>query len=203
MRAWRGEDTRGPILRFLEPYRERLAIVRVDAIGIGHNFGLHLRDHQYPVELVNVGQSCESRPAQRENDPARRFANLKACFYQNLADAFERDQIDGLTDALTISQLAGIMYEIDLHGRLKIEAKEEARKRGVPSPDRAEALILALGQPRPLYGYLSLRDLDRKQATENSVARVEHPYWGFAEVPDREANDRPLKRRWSRGWEVF
>jgi hypothetical protein len=203
MGAWRGEDTRGRVLQFLEPYHERLALVRVDAIGIGHNFGLHLRDHHYVVALVNVGQSCESRPEQRENDPAKRFVNRKAYFYQNLADAFERDEIEGLTDAVTISQLAGIMYEIDFSGRLKIESKERARERGVPSPDRAEALMLALCKPRPLFEYTTGRDLRRKEARENSVSRAQHPHWGFAEVAHLEDDDRPLRRRWPRGWNLF
>jgi phage terminase large subunit len=43
MVAWRGADTRGQVVRFLARYRSRLRSVRVDAIGIGHNFGLHLR----------------------------------------------------------------------------------------------------------------------------------------------------------------
>ena len=60
--------------------------------------------------------------------------NLKACFYQALADAFERDQIEGLTDEATIGQLAGLLYELDSHGRMKIESKEQARARGVPRP---------------------------------------------------------------------
>ena len=51
---------------------------------------------RFPVEMVNVGMPCESKPHMGENDPARRFVNLKACFYQTLADAFERDQVDGL-----------------------------------------------------------------------------------------------------------
>jgi hypothetical protein len=76
--AWRGEDTRGDVVRFLQPYREHLSSVRVDAIGIGHNFGLHLRDHRFPVELVNVSRPCNSQSQLRENDPARRFANDKA-----------------------------------------------------------------------------------------------------------------------------
>jgi hypothetical protein len=91
---------------------------------------------------------CESKPQLGENDPARRFVNLKACFYQALADAFERDQIEGLTDETTIRQLSGLLYELDSQGRMKIESKEQARARGVPSPDRAEALMLALGKPR-------------------------------------------------------
>jgi hypothetical protein len=35
-----------------------------------------------------------------------RFVNLKACFYQALAEAFERDQIEGLTDEETIGQVS-------------------------------------------------------------------------------------------------
>src|SRR4029077_7459459 len=44
MGAWRAEDTRGEVVAFLAPYREQLTLVRVDGIGVGHNFGFHLRD---------------------------------------------------------------------------------------------------------------------------------------------------------------
>ena len=42
---------------------------------------------------------------------------------------------------------------------MKIESKEKARARGVPSPDRAEALMLALCKPPQRYEYYSIRDL--------------------------------------------
>jgi phage terminase large subunit len=159
--AWRGEDTRGPVVNFLNELRSRLSIVRVDSIGVGHNFALHLRDCRFPVELVNVGMPCEGRPQVGENDPARRFVNLKACFYQALADAFERDQVDGLTDEETIGQLCGLLSEQDSQGRMKMESKEKARARGVPSPDRAEALMFALCKPPQKIEYYSVRDLSR------------------------------------------
>ena len=161
MGAWRGEDTRGQVVNFLNEFRPRLSIVYVDAIGVGHNFGLHLRDCRFPVELINVGMPSESRPNWGENDPARRFLNLKACFYQALADAFEHDQVEGLTDEATIGQLAGILTEFDSHGRMKIESKEDARKRGVPSPDRAEALMLALCKPPQKFECYTVDDLPR------------------------------------------
>ena len=86
MGAWRGEDTRGAVVNFLNEFRSRLSLVRVDAIGVGHNFGLHLRDCRFPVEMVNVSKPCESKPSWGENDPARRFVNLKAYNYQAVAD---------------------------------------------------------------------------------------------------------------------
>jgi len=157
MGAWRGEDTRGEVVRFLAPYRLLLRSVRVDGIGIGHNFGLHLRDERFPVELVNVSMACESHPQWGENDPARRFINLKAQYYHELADALERDELQGLQDDVTIGQLAEIVYEIDAHGRIKVESKESARERGVPSPDRAEALMLALCKPPQKFEYYPVR----------------------------------------------
>jgi phage terminase large subunit len=77
--------------------------------------------------------------------------NLKAQYYQELADAFERNEVQGLRDDVTIGQLTGILYEVDSHGRIKIESKESARARRIPSPDRAEALMLALCKPPQKY----------------------------------------------------
>ncbi len=185
MGAWRGEDTRGQVVAFLNEFRSRLCLVRVDSIGVGHNFGLHLRDCRFPVELINVGLPCESKPHLRENDPARRFVNLKACFYQALADAFERDQVDGLTDEETIGQLAGIRRELDSQGRIKIESKERARERGVASPDRAEALMLALGQPPQKFEYIPVPSLG---------SRFDAPRFD-----DDDDYRSPRSRRWD-GW---
>jgi hypothetical protein len=84
-------------------------VVRVDSIEIGHNFRLHLGDCRFPVELVKVGMPCPTKPDTRDNDPARRFVNLRACFYRALADAFERDQVQGLIDEETIGQVSGIL----------------------------------------------------------------------------------------------
>jgi phage terminase large subunit len=180
MGAWRGEDTRGQVIDFLNEYRTRLSVVRVDGIGIGHNFGLHLRDHRFPVELINVGMPCESKPQWGENDPAQRFVNLKACFYQALADAFEQNQIEGLTDEATMGQLAGLLTEFDSRGRMKIESKEDARKRGIPSPDRAEALMLTLCKPPPEYKFYPIRDLPRARslATGQRYYPEDHPTLG-------------------------
>ncbi len=159
MGACRGEDTRGQVVDFLNEFRYRLSTVRVDSIGIGHNFALHLRvDCRFPVEMVNVGMPCESKPDWGENDPSRRFVNVKECMYQAVADAFEHNQVEGLTDETTIGQLAGLLTEFDSHGRMKIESKEDARKRGVPSPDRAEALMLALGRAPSVFEFYSIGD---------------------------------------------
>ena len=138
--------------------------MRVDADGVGYNFGLHLCDQGLPVELVHVGIPVESKPNLRADDPALRFLNKKAQLYQRVADLLERDGIDGLIDDTTIGQLAGILYEIDPRGRIMIESKEKARQRGVQSPDRAEALMLALGRPHQVFEWHSVRELQNPKS---------------------------------------
>lgn len=195
-----GEDSK--LITVLNRFRARLPVVRVDAIGVGHNFALHLRDHRFRVDMVNVAMQCESKRQRSVNDPAQRFVNLKACCYTTLADAFELDQ--GLTDEETIGQLSGILYEIDAHGRMEIESKEKARECGASSPDRAEALMLALCKPPPEYGYRSARDLPRQRPrgadTETggllySMASRRLATTTYADVPNITASLWRFRRR--------
>jgi hypothetical protein len=83
-----------------------------------------------------------------------------------------------LTDERTIGQLAGILYEIDSQGRLRIESKEQARARGFLSPDRAEALMLALCKPPQKFEYFSVRDLPQLRSD-----------WGTSKVDGVFADD--------------
>lgn len=170
--AWRAQDTLDDVARFLDPYLKRLTSVRVDAVGIGHNFGLYLRKKGFPVELINVGLPCENKPQLNENNPMERFTNQKARNYQTLADAFERDEVEGLVDDVTIGQLAGILYEVDPKGRIMIEPKKRAAARGVASPDRAEALMLALGEVPRVYEFRSPRELDARSGATPSPSRM-------------------------------
>jgi hypothetical protein len=51
-------------------------------------------------------------------------------------------------DGRTAAQLRAPLYGTDAAGRQVIEAKAAMRTRGVASPDRAEAVLLAVYQPR-------------------------------------------------------
>ena len=135
-KAWANPDPRGDCVAFLNRYRSRLGCVNVDAVGIGYNFALHLQDLKFPVNRINVAIARDSQ----------RFANRKAEYYWALQERFQNGGIAGVTDELTISQLATVRYKQTPQGRIAIESKEEARKRGVKSPDRAEALMLAYGR---------------------------------------------------------
>lgn len=69
--------------------------------------------------------------------------NIQAWYY--FRQSLERGEVcfpDGL-DELTRRQLTTRLLDWDSRGRLKCESKEDMRKRGLSSPDRADALIMA------------------------------------------------------------
>jgi len=134
---WTKADPRGEVIKALMPYKEENIKVKVDTVGIGYNFGLHLRDAGFDVVEVNVGAAARD---------TEKFANQKAELYWALRQRAQSGDLAGLTDETTIGQLAGIRYRHNARGQVVIEGKEEARKRGVKSPDRAEGLMLAFAE---------------------------------------------------------
>ena len=131
--SWHMPDPRGPIVAMLNKYRPRLKRVRVDSAGIGYGLCLHLQDLGFPVEQVNVG-SASSAP--------ERYTNLKAELFWDLRDRFKAGQIRGLDDA-SVGQLGTLNYELSPKGQIAIESKQDMRRRGVKSPDRGDAVMLA------------------------------------------------------------
>jgi hypothetical protein len=150
---WTKPDPRGEVLAALRPFQARLAMINGDTAGIGYYFLKHIQDHGFPVTHVNVGAApLPERFAMQEkrlNPQARnQYANLKAQLYWNLRLRFQDGEIAGIADERTIGQLAGIRWATDSRGNIVIESKDEARKRGVKSPDRAEAIMLCYHDTR-------------------------------------------------------
>jgi hypothetical protein len=131
--GWSDRDARGPVVQFLK--RHGVRKVKVDKAGVGGYFEKHLRDQGcFDVMGVNVGEA----PRNRE-----RFFNLKAELYWGLRERFENGEIWGAFTERTISQLVSMRYELTAKGQIAIESKEQMARRGVKSPDWAEALMLA------------------------------------------------------------
>jgi hypothetical protein len=114
----------------------------------------------YPCNEVNVGTATQF-PDQ--------FANLKAQLYWKLRELFQDVAIHGLNDELAISQLASIKWKANLRGLTQIESKDEMAKRGVGSPDRAEAIMLAFADRTPgIFAYVKQK-AQHQQAVENAI----------------------------------
>jgi phage terminase large subunit len=148
LRTWSLDDVRGAVTAALLPYRERHITVTVDAVGIGYHLATHLVDQGYTVRFFN---------AQGRARDDEKFRNAKAEEYWGLRERFEAGAVSGLLDERALGQLGGIRYRQTPRGQIEIEPKDQARKRGVSSPDRAEAVMLAFaglgaGRQQPLAG---------------------------------------------------
>lgn len=141
--AWTGMDTMqsvGKAVSILSEYPP-LITLNVDVVGIGAGVADRLRELGYPVVDVNVGTASSS-----PDD----YLNLRCELWWNLRERFREGTIAGPIDEKTQGQLADIRYAYDArHTKPVIERKEDAKKRGIRSPDRAEALLLAFSRVVP------------------------------------------------------
>ena len=60
---------------------------------------------------------------------------IRTCALQRLRSWRQDDKL--------AAQLGSIKWGVDSRGRIKIESKDDMRKRGLPSPDRADAMAIA------------------------------------------------------------
>lgn len=130
-----GQDTMKVTGKVIDALRQTGAsIVKVDEIGIGAGVVDRLREQRYPVQGMNTSEAAYDK---------ERFANKRAEWYWGLRERFQSGDIAIPPDDELASQLASLKYKFDSRGRIQIESKEDMRKRGLPSPDKADALMLA------------------------------------------------------------
>ena len=107
----------------------------IDITGVGGGVYDQMRHRGYRV--------IAHESAARAYDP-QRFANRRAEVYWGFKDLMEDGAIDldGHDEEL-LAQLAAVKWGIDQSGRVYIESKDDMRKRGLPSPDRADACVMS------------------------------------------------------------
>ena len=127
----------------IKALRETGAIrVKVDGVGIGAGTVDRLAEQGQPVEEMQSGATS--------SDPEV-YLNTRAEWYWGLRTRFETGDIDIENDPELISQLSNIKYKINSRGQIQIESKEDMKKRGLSSPDRADTLMLTFGK-MPMKG---------------------------------------------------
>ena len=114
------------------------AQVYVDEIGVGAGVVDRLRELGHQVRGVNVAHRAHQDGL---------YANLRAEGYWALRERFESGRISIPDDNQLVGELAVMRYGYDSQGRILMESKKDARKRGLPSPDKADALMLAFLAP--------------------------------------------------------
>lgn len=126
--------------------------VKVDMIGIGWGVVNRGKELKRPFIGVNVGEGAtEDNSASDE-----RFLNLKMELWWNVRNLFERGMIDiDPEDEDLAAELCGIRYERMSSGKMKISDKrKDSKGKRIPSPNRAEALMLAAAPRRISRGII-------------------------------------------------
>jgi hypothetical protein len=139
---WFGLDTMqtsGIIKREYDNARIKPHSINVDVIGIGAGVVDRLKELGLPVVGINVAESASVN------------AN-----YQRLRDELwflGREWLDAkdckLCDDSLIAELTTAKYGIQSNGKIKVEGKDEMKKRGIASPNRADAWLLTFAPVAP------------------------------------------------------
>lgn len=115
--------------------REKPVKMFIDVIGIGAGVVDRLQEMGFDmVEGINSARQASEKD-KFVNKRAEMWAEMKA-WLNGEADVQIPD-----SDVLE-TDLCGLGYRYDSNGRLVIEKKEDLKKRGMPSPDTADALAL-------------------------------------------------------------
>lgn len=109
--------------------------VCIDSIGIGAGVVDRLHELGYDmVEGVNVSRKA------LEPD---KYKNLRAELWDAMRDWLIQDMPVEIPDSDELqTDLTGLGYKYDSSDRLQIESKDDAKKRGLLSPDTSDALML-------------------------------------------------------------
>lgn len=144
--SWRGHstmETAGSVIQLIDLWRPEF--VYIDTIGVGAGVVDRLMEHPEASRVVvpvNVSEPSSNRK-QYYNRRTELFFYLQSLFIdKNIA-------IDPLDEELQ-SQLSTLAYKPHSSGSTIMESKDDMKRRGLSSPDRADALALAC------YGELSI-----------------------------------------------
>lgn len=132
--SWAKENTMsttGRIIRLIEDWQP--VRVNIDDAPIAAGVIDRLAEESYRVQPINVSEKLSSG----------KFYNVRAQMFWNLRTRFEQEDIDIPDIPKLKAQSTSMKYEFHSTGKLIVESKEKMKKRGLKSPDWADALALA------------------------------------------------------------
>lgn len=114
-------------------HKNRPAEILVDSIGLGAGVVDRLRELRLPARGINVSES----PAMGGT-----YLNLRAELWHKAKAWLEKRDCKIPNNEDLIGELATVRYTFTSNGKIKIESKDDIRRRGLKSPDMADAFVL-------------------------------------------------------------
>jgi len=151
-------DTAGRLAALRKKYEAQ--IIAVDSIGIGAGIVDALYDLKEPVMSINSA----SKPT-AESQQGKYF-NLRAQFWMEAGSLFSEGKVSLKDDITLQGQLTIVKFEYTGNSKIKVEGKDEIKKRIGRSPDRADAFVMGL------YAISQVNDLRDEEYANATVDRV-------------------------------
>ena len=136
LQCFHSQDTMETTGRVIEAFRAHPAMsTKIDVVGIGAGVFDRLNEQGiYRVASVESGA--------RARDPAK-YVNLRAEMWDGMKSLLQSGLVGLPPDEVLAGQLSSVKYRFDSAGRMVLESKEDMAKRGIGSPDRADAVVYA------------------------------------------------------------
>lgn len=139
------EDTMETVGRVVNGIRvHNVDDVRVDGVGVGGGV---------VDRLVELGVDVDDMQAGAQATDPEHFFNARAEWWWGLREWFEQGAVDiDPDDEELAAQLGSVKYKYTSRGQILIESKDDMKKRGLPSPDRADTMMMAMAHVREDLG---------------------------------------------------
>ena len=130
-------------------YKGRI-YVNIDDTGLGGGVTDRLREVKREEKLnrllvipINAAERIET-DTKDGKDAAEHYNNITTHMWAVLRELLKDRQIEIEDDPETVAQLSTRKYFMASNGKLELESKKEMKKRGLASPDRADAIALSV-----------------------------------------------------------
>jgi hypothetical protein len=131
--TWRNHSLMETVGKTLDLKRQLLVdLLVVDDAGLGGGVTDRLRELKYKIQAFN-GAGASPNPA---------YLNARCDAFFNLKDMIDRQQIKIMNDFELQEQLLSIKIKYRSNELKSIVSKEDMRKEGLKSPDRADAIAM-------------------------------------------------------------
>jgi hypothetical protein len=158
---WSGEDLMGTVGRIVhEAGIDNPEEICVDSIGLGGGVADRLRELGHNVRDVNVSESVALNQS---------AARLRDELWLAAKEWLETRAVRLPKDDDIRAELIGPTYSFTSNGKIKVEGKSEMKKRGMRSPDLADALCLTFAGQAAVVGGRALKWIPGK-AIQRRVA---------------------------------
>lgn len=136
------------IVREYPEYQGKI-YVNLDDTGLGGGVTDRLREVKREQKLrrmviipINAAEKIET-DTKDGKEAAEHYNNLTTHMWAVVRELLENGDLMFEDDDQTVAQLSSRKYRMASNGKLEIEPKKEMKKRGLDSPDRADALALS------------------------------------------------------------